>query len=86
MGGDAVSQPGGGREITLEKMVELRGKTDAISRWLRAELEDRLETLRPLFAPKLLLGEYLRSGERLEAGHDSPGQLRVSAQATVNSY
>lgn len=61
-----MSESGEGREMTLEQLMDLRGKTDAISRWLRMELEDRLETLRPLLAPKLLLGDFLRSAEKLE--------------------
>jgi hypothetical protein len=55
-----------GREITLEQMMALRAPTEAISSWLRSELEDRLETLRPLLAPRRFLGQHLRSAQSLE--------------------
>jgi hypothetical protein len=55
-----------GREITLEQMMALRAPTEAISSWLRSELEDRLETLRPLLAPRRFLGHHLRSAQSLE--------------------
>lgn len=56
---------GSGREITLEQLIDLRARTETISKWLRAELEDRLETLRPLIAPKLFLGDFIRGSEKV---------------------
>ncbi len=55
-----------GREITLEQMMALRAPTETISSWLRSELEDRLETLRPLVAPRRFLGHHLRSAQGVE--------------------
>ncbi|HKB08643.1 MAG TPA: hypothetical protein VKF61_10220 [Candidatus Polarisedimenticolia bacterium] len=54
-----------GREISLDQLIELRAKTEAISKRLRTDLEDRLETLRPLLAPKLFLGDFVRGSEKL---------------------
>ena len=55
-----------GRTITLEQMLSLRISTEAVSSWLRADLEDRLETLRPLLAPRKFLGDHMKSAFREE--------------------
>jgi len=49
------------REITLDQMMTLRASTEAVGSWLRTELEDRLETIRPLLAPRRFLGEHIKS-------------------------
>lgn len=56
-----------GREITLEQMLALRTATEAVSAWLRSELEERLEGLRPLLHPKRFLGDHVKSSSREEA-------------------
>lgn len=56
-----------GRQIALEELVALRTKTQAVSKWLRSELEDRLETLRPLLSPKRLLGDQIRGTQQMTA-------------------
>lgn len=47
------------RSLTVPEAVELRGKSEAISRLLRSQIEGHLETLRVLFAPRRLLGKHL---------------------------
>lgn len=55
-----MSDEGGSeRTLTIPQAAELRGKTEAISRQLQSQLEAHLETLRPLFAPRRLLGKHL---------------------------
>jgi hypothetical protein len=46
------------RSLTFEQLADLRDKTEAISRYLEKQLKAYLETLRPLLAPRRLLGKY----------------------------
>jgi len=62
-----MSEHDAGRQITLEDLVKLRAKTQKVSKWLRSELEDRLDALRPLLLPKRLLGEYIRGSASMQA-------------------
>ena len=55
MGGEASSAG----SLTIPEAAELRGKTEAISKLLQTQLESHLETLRPLFAPRRLLGKHM---------------------------
>jgi hypothetical protein len=45
--------------LSFEQLVALRGHTEAIAQFLRTQLQDHVETLRPLFAPRRLLGKYV---------------------------
>jgi len=56
-----------GREISLDDLVHLRAKTQKVTKWLRSELDDRLETLRPLLSPKRLLGDQIRGTQPMQA-------------------
>ena len=47
-----------GKKLTFEQLAELREKTEAISQFLQKQLRVYLETLRPLLAPRRLLGKY----------------------------
>ena len=47
--------------LGLEQVVELREKTEKISRFLLGQLRDYLETLRPLLAPARVFGKHVRS-------------------------
>ena len=65
------------RSLTMPEAAELRGKTEAISTLLRTQLETHLETLRPLFAPRRLLGKHLGGS----AGRDEvPGADKTLAE------
>jgi hypothetical protein len=50
--------------LGLEQVVELREKTEKISRSLLAQLRDYLDTLRPLLAPARVFGKHVRSPVR----------------------
>jgi hypothetical protein len=57
----------GSREISLDDLVQLRAKTQKVTQWLLTELQDRLETLRPLLSPKRLLGDQIRGTAPMQA-------------------
>jgi hypothetical protein len=44
--------------VSLEKLPELRRKTENISRFLQQQIAAHLETLRPLFAPERIFGKH----------------------------
>jgi hypothetical protein len=46
------------KSLTFEQLADLREKTEAISQFLQKQLKTHLETLRPLLAPRRLLGKY----------------------------
>jgi hypothetical protein len=46
------------RSLSIPEVSELRAKTQAISQLLQQQLQGHLETLRPLFAPRRLIGKY----------------------------
>ena len=54
------------KTLTIEQLADLRGKTEAVSDFLVKQLRTRLETLRPLLAPRRLLGDYVRSAVKEE--------------------
>jgi len=47
--------------LRIEQLAELREKTEAVSEMLLSQLRAHLETIRPLLAPRRLLGDYVRS-------------------------
>jgi hypothetical protein len=47
--------------LRIEQLAELRAKTETVSGLLLSQLRGHLETLRPLLAPRRLLGDYVRS-------------------------
>jgi len=47
--------------LRIEQLPELREKTEAVSGLLLSQLRGHLETIRPLLAPRRLLGDYVRS-------------------------
>ncbi len=65
------------RSLTIPEVAELRSKTETISKLLQTQLETHLETLRPLFAPRRLLGKHLGGS----AGRDEvPGADKALAE------
>jgi hypothetical protein len=48
----------GERSLTIPELAELRSKTQAISDELQGRISAHLETIRPLFAPRRLLGKF----------------------------
>ncbi len=55
--------------LRLEQVVELRDKTEKVSKFLLGQLKDYLETIRPLLAPTRVFGTHVRAPER----EDVPG-------------
>jgi hypothetical protein len=47
--------------LRIEQLADLRGKTEAVSGLVFNQLREHLETIRPLLAPRRLLGDYVRS-------------------------
>jgi hypothetical protein len=54
-------EPNPRETLKIEQLADLREKTEAVSRLLLNQLTEHLETLRPLLAPRRLLGDYVRS-------------------------
>ena len=50
-----------GENLKLEQLADLREKTEAVSQLLLNQLKGHLDTLRPLLAPRRILGNYVRS-------------------------
>jgi hypothetical protein len=63
-----------GKTLALQDLPELRRKTEAVSRFLQQQIGAHFETLRPLFAPERLFGQY--AGGKAEA----PGAERALAE------
>jgi hypothetical protein len=47
--------------LKLEQLADLREKTEMVSQLLLGQLKGYLDTLRPLLAPRRILGNYVRS-------------------------
>jgi len=71
-------EEGGGaaKTLTFEQLAELRQKTEAIAGFLRTRLQGHLETMRPLFAPRRLLGKYADRKEDVVGSEKAVAQLR----------
>jgi hypothetical protein len=63
----------GERALTTDDLAGLRAKTEAVAKLLRDRLAAQLEALRPVLAPRRLLGRYVRGGTRDEV----PGAERA---------
>jgi hypothetical protein len=48
-------------DLRLEQLADLREKTEMVSQLLLGQLKGYLDTLRPLLAPRRILGNYVRS-------------------------
>ena len=69
-----MSEQEGTKTLTFDRLSDLREKTEVIAQHLRGQLQTYLDTLRPLFAPRRLLGKYV--GVR----DDVPGADKALAQ------
>ena len=54
---------GGARNLSIEELSKLREKTDRVAEFLQKQLAAHLETLRPLLAPRMVLGRHVTGGE-----------------------
>jgi hypothetical protein len=75
---EAASRP----PVALGDLPKLRAGTDAISKALRADLEQHLETLQALFAPRRLLGRFAGGS----AGRDDVAGAERSVAALEAAY
>src|SRR5919109_2504822 len=64
------------RTLTFEQLAELREKTEAIAQFLQKQLKTHLETLRPLLAPRRLLGKYVGVKEEVVGADRAFAQLQ----------
>jgi len=62
--------------LTFEQLAELRQQTEAIAGFLRNRLQTNLETLRPLFAPRRLLGKYIDRKEDVAGSEKAVARVR----------
>lgn len=62
--------------LTFEQLAKLREQTEAIAGFLKTQLQGHLETLRPLFAPRRLLGKYVDRKEDVSGSEKAVAQLR----------
>jgi hypothetical protein len=62
--------------LTFEQLAGLRQKTEAIANFLRSRLQGHLDTMRPLFAPRRLLGKYADRKEDVAGSEKALAQLR----------
>jgi hypothetical protein len=69
----ADAPPGAARSLSIEELSQLREKTDAVALLLQKRLAEHLETIRPLLAPRWLLGRHVTGGE----GDSLPGSDRA---------
>jgi hypothetical protein len=48
-------------DLKIEQLADLRERTELVSQLLWDQLKSHLQTLRPLLAPRRILGNYVRS-------------------------
>ncbi len=58
---------GGQRELSIDELAGVRERTEKVAALLRARLDRHLEALRPVLAPRRLLGRHVRGGVREDA-------------------
>jgi hypothetical protein len=71
-----MAESGTAKALTFEQLAELRQRTEAIAGLLRSRLQGHLETMRPLFAPRRLLGKYADRKEDVVGSEKAVAQLR----------
>ena len=62
--------------LTFEQLAELRQRTEEIAGLLKTRLQSHLEVLRPLFAPRRLLGKYADRKEDVAGSEKALIQVR----------
>jgi hypothetical protein len=75
-----MEEHGGTEKITFEQLADLREKTELISQFLQHRLKAHLETLRPLLAPRRLLGKYTGVREDVAGADRAFAQLQEQYQ------
>jgi hypothetical protein len=70
--------------LTFEQLAELRDKTETVSQFLQKQLKAHLETLRPLLAPRRLLGKYVGAKEDIAGADRAFAQLQEQFKAVCS--
>jgi hypothetical protein len=71
--------------LTFDQLVKLREQTEAIVGFLRNRLQSHLETMRPLLAPRRLLGKYVDRKEDVSGSEKAVAQLREKFKEVCGS-
>jgi hypothetical protein len=67
--------------VTAEELVSLRAKTDHIAHHFQGQFQGYLETLRPLFSPRRLLGRFVGAKEDVPGSDRALTRLREEFKA-----
>jgi hypothetical protein len=74
-----MPEPAADETLAISELTERRDRTEKVSGWIRQRLEQHLETLRPAFDPRRILGRHaVSTGSR----DDVPGSDAALAQIT----
>lgn len=68
------------KTLTFEQLANLREKTETIAQFLKDRLKGHLETLRPAFAPRRMLGKYTGTREGVAGEDKAFAQLQTQYQ------
>ncbi len=68
------------KTLTFEQLENLREKTETIAQFLKDRLKGHLETLRPAFAPRRMLGKYTGTREGVAGEDKAFAQLQTQYQ------
>jgi hypothetical protein len=71
--------------LTFEQLARLREQTEAIAGFLRNRLKGYLETLRPLFAPRRVLGKYVDRKEDVSGSEKAVAEVREKFKEVCGS-
>jgi hypothetical protein len=69
------------KSLTFDQLAEWREKTEAVAQLLQKQLQSYLETLRPLLAPRRLLGKYTGVREDVVGSDRAFAQLQDQYKA-----
>jgi hypothetical protein len=72
------------KPLTFEQLADLRNKTETVSQFLQKQLKAHLETLRPLLAPRRLLGKYAGVKEDIAGADRAFAQLQEQFKAVCS--
>lgn len=68
------------KSLTFEQLADLREKTETIAQFLKERLKSHLETLRPAFVPRRVLGKYTGSRDGVAGEDKAFAQLQAQYQ------
>lgn len=69
------------RTLSLQELPELRRKTEAISRFLKQQISEHLETLRPVMAPDRIFGKLAGGKSEVAGAERALAELQQSYKA-----